>query len=97
MVSKIHAVIVWLCLLCLMGEPAGALILIEYGLTSDRHDGKLTIVIYPWGRLVGLFEASDLVGGIAVGPSVTHCTGLWCPEVHSPRTGYGGIGVACGK
>lgn len=46
---------------------------------------------------MGLLEAAYLVGRVGVGPSVSHLSRLWCPEVHAPGQGNGGIGVAGGE
>ena len=46
----------------LVGEPAGALLLVEDGASGDGHQREHAVVIDPRTGLVGLLEATDFVG-----------------------------------
>ena len=92
-VGKIGTIVIRCSHLCLVREPRRALILVEHGRAYLWHHGKLTVVVNPRTRLVGLLEAAQLVGRIGVCPAVAHLSGLRCPEVHAPRHGYGRIGI----
>ena len=78
-----------------MSKPTGAFFFIKHGFADYWHDGELPVVINPRAGLVRLFETANLIGSIGVLPSVSHFSCLGSPEVHSPRTGDGGISVAC--
>ena len=88
---QINTIIIRSGFLCLMREPGSTTVLIDLQLFSHRHDWELTVVIDPRTRLMGLLETSDFVGCISVSPTVTHLSGLWHPEVHSPRQRDGRI------
>ncbi len=94
MICEIFFIVIGTSLLCLVGEPARAIILIEFGTAGHRHYGKLTVIIYPRARLMGLLETTYLVGVICVLPAITHFSGNRGPEVHAPRTCYHRISVA---
>ena len=95
MVGKIYLVVEGVYLLAFVREPAGTLILIEFGCTNYRHERKLSIVVDPWAGLMRLLEATNLVLGVGVHPAVAHLTGLRRPEVHAPGTCNGWVGVTC--
>ena len=95
MVGEIYLIIVRLCNLAEVGEPACACVLIYSGSVTHRHDGELAVVVDPWRRLVGLLEAADLVGVISVCPAVSHCACHGSPEVHAPWKGDCRISVTC--
>ena len=61
-VGQIGAIVVGQCLLGLVGEPAGALLLVEDGASGDGHQREHAVVIDPRTGLVGLLEATDFVG-----------------------------------
>ena len=96
-VCEVDFIVVGMRFLALVGEPAGAFVLVGFGGADKGHEGELPEVVYPGAGLVGLFEATDFVGVVGVLPAVAHFAGLGRPEVHSPRTGDDGVGVAGGK
>ena len=49
------------------------------------------------GQTLAALETADGVGAVGIGPAVAHGAGLGGPEVHAPREGYGGVGVARGE
>ena len=85
MVGKVYLIIIRFGNFRFVREPTGASVLIEYQSAGDRHDGKLPVVVHPGTGLMCLFESPDFVGIIRVRPTVSHFTGLRCPEIHSPR------------
>ena len=93
-VGEIGTIVVGRSLLGLVGEPAGALLFVKDGASGDGHQREHTVVIDPRAGLMGLLETTDFGGGVGVGPSVAVLAGLRYPEVHAPRHGYRGIGVA---
>ena len=94
MIGKIYFIIIRSSRFSFMREPTGTLILIKYCLTGYRHDGKLTVIIDPRTWLMGLFESSDLVSVIRIGPSITHFTSLRNPKVHSPGQRNGRVSIS---
>ena len=97
MIGQINTVIIRFGHFRLMGKPAGTLILVEHHLTGYRHDGKLTVIVYPGTGLVCLLEPPYLVGIIGIGPAVSHLSGLRHPEIHTPRHCNRRIGISCGQ
>ena len=97
MVCQVHLVIVRFHHFRLVRKPTGAFVLVKHRLAGHRHDGELSVVVNPRAGLVGLLEATDLVGIISVCPSVAHGSCLCCPEVHPPRQGDGRIRVTGGQ
>lgn len=61
---------------------------------QDSRDGKLTVIIDPRTWLMGLFESSDLVSVIRIGPSIAHFTSLRNPKVHSPGQRNGRVSIS---
>ena len=96
MLGEIYLIIIGFRYLSLVREPACPLVLIELRRAHDRHDRKLSVVVDPGAWLVCLLKATDLVRRIDILPTVTHLTGLRCPEVHTPRTCDRRIGVTGG-
>jgi len=96
-VGKINLIIIRSGCLALMGEPAGACVLVDFRRIFHRHYGKLSVIVYPRRRLVGLFQAPYHVGVITVGPSVTHRPCLRRPEIHTPRNCSRRVRIACRK
>ena len=103
-VGQIYLIIIWTRLLGVVGEPRGTLLLVvdQVGgrrrhLVELRHDGELAVVVDPGRGLVGLLEAPNLVLRVDILPAVAHLACLRHPEVHAPRHGDGGIGVARGE
>ena len=90
------AVVIGCRYLRFMIEPACTLVLVEYGLTCNGHDGELSVVVYPRAGLMCLFETSDTVRCIGISPSFSHLSGLWGPEVHPPGHCDGRIGITIG-
>ena len=95
MFCKIYFIIVRSGSLAFMRKPTGTLFFIKHGLAYYRHDRKLPVIVNPRTGLVGLLESANLIGSIGVLPTVSHFSGLRSPEVHSPGTGDGGIGIPC--
>ncbi len=96
-VGEVDAVVIRLCRLSLVGEPTGPLGLVEDGGARDGHQREAAVVVDPRTGLVGLLQTSYLCRRIRIGPSVAHLTGLRRPEVHAPRHGDDGVGVAGGE
>ena len=94
MIGQIDLVVVGQSHLTLVAEPAGPLLLVKLRLAGNGHQRKLAVVVDPRRGLVGLLETANLRSRIDILPSVAHLAGLRRPEVHTPRTGYGRIGVA---
>ena len=92
-IGQIHAVIVRCGYLGLVREPTGTLVFVEYLGAYRWHQRELSVIVNPWTGLVGLLDAANLVGGIGVLPAIAVLTGLCHPEVHTPRHGYGRVGV----
>ena len=55
---KIHFIIICLCSFALVGKPAGTFVFIEFRFVYHRHDGELSVVVYPRTRLVSLLDAT---------------------------------------
>ena len=94
MVGKIYLIVIRGSRFSFVREPTGTLVLIEYCFTGDRHDSKLTVIINPGTWLMGLFESSDLVSVIRIGPSIAHFTSLRNPKVHSPGQRNGRVSIS---
>ena len=94
MIGEIYFIIIRSSRFSFMREPTGTLILIKYCLTGYRHDGKLTVIIDPGTWLMGLFESSDLVSVIRIGPSIAHFTSLRNPKIHSPGQRNGRVSIS---
>ena len=94
MVGKIDFIIIRSGSLGFMRKPTGTLVLVESHLSGDRHNGKLSVIVNPRTGLVCLLESANLVGIISISPSIPHSTGLWCPEIHTPRHCHSRISVA---
>ena len=69
--------------------------LLEAVLDEKGNNIVSKVVINPWTGLMGLLETANFICGVGILPSVSHLSGLRCPEIHSPRTGYGRVSVAC--
>ena len=79
--------------LAFVTEPTGTFFFVKLRFACYGHDGELPVIVDPRTGLMGLFESLDFVGCVRILPSVSHLTGLWCPEIHSPWAGNGGISV----
>ena len=97
MVGEINPVVIRSCRFAPVREKALAFLLSGTGGIPDGHDGECAVVIDPGRGLVGLLEATDMVGAIGIGPSVPRLAGLGCPGVHAPGKGGGRIGIAGGQ
>ena len=96
-IGKINTIIIRCSRFCLMREPAGTLFFMKHRFANSRHQRKLPVVINPRTGLVGLLQSPYLFSRIRILPSISHLSGLWHPEVHAPRHGYGRIGITGGK
>ena len=94
MVGKIDLIIIRSGSLGFVRKPTGTLVLVESHLSGNGHNGKLSVVVNPRAGLVRLLESANLVGIISISPSIPHSTGLWCPEIHTPRHCHSRISVA---
>ena len=90
---QIHFIIICLCSFALVSKPAGTFVFIEFRFVYHRHDGELSVVVYPRTGLVSLLESADLRSCVLIHPAVAHLTCLRAPEVHTPRTRDGRIRV----
>ncbi len=95
MVSQIHPVIIRFCHFRLMGKPAGTFILVKHHFTGNGHNGKLSVIVDPRAGLMSLLETTDLVRVVCVRPAVSHLSGLWHPEIHTPGHGNRRISITC--
>mgnify|MGYP000575342911 CR=1 FL=1 len=91
--GQIHFIIICLCSFALVSKPAGTFVFIEFRFVYHRHDGELSVVVYPRTGLVSLLESADLRSCVLIHPAVAHLTCLRAPEVHTPRTRDGRIRV----
>ena len=94
MLGQVYAIIIRFSHFCFVGEPAGTFFFIDFH-PFHRHDGKHPVVIDPRTGLVGLLKTTDLVSRIYILPSISHLSGLWHPEIHSPRHGNRRISITC--
>src|SRR5690606_10960965 len=97
MIREVYLIIIRLGDLRLMRKPTRTFVLIENRTAGYRHDGKLSIVVHPWARLMGLLETTDFISRIGVEPAIAHPPGLWRPEVHAPWHGYYRVRITRGK
>ena len=95
MVSQIGFIIIRFSHLALMREPAGTFILIELRSTYHRHNRELSVIVDPRAWLMGLLETTNFICRIDILPSVSHLSGLWRPEIHTPGTRNSRIGISC--
>ena len=95
MFCEIYFIIIRSGSLPFMRKPTGTLFFIKHRFANYWHDRELSVVINPWTGLMGLLETANFICGVGILPSVSHLSGLRCPEIHSPRTGYGRVSVAC--
>ncbi len=96
-VGEVDLIVIGAGLLRLVREPAAARSLADLVAAAHGHQRKLPVVVDPRRGLVGLLETADGMGAVGIGPAVAHGAGLGGPEVHAPREGYGGVGVARGE
>src|SRR5690606_83944 len=80
-----------------MGEPTCPPVLIEPYFSSYRHNDKLSVIVHPRRRLMGLFKPADFISGILIDPSISHFAGLGSPEIHAPWAGNGGVYIPVGQ
>ena len=93
--GQIHLVVIRSCFFSFVSEPASPLFFVEFRFTHHRHNGELSVIVYPWAGLMSLFESTDFIGCIDILPSVSHFFFFFFPEIHSPRAGNGRVGVTC--
>lgn len=70
--GQIHLVVIRSCFFSFVSEPASPLFFVEFRFTHHRHNGELSVIVYPWAGLMSLFESTDFIGCIDILPSVSH-------------------------
>ena len=95
--GEIYPVVVRGGNLGLVGEPAGALFLVENRAGGHRHKGECAVIIDPWAWLMGLLESPHPRGGVLVGPAVAVAPCLRSPEIHTPWHCHCRVGISGGK
>ena len=100
-VGEIDLIVIRTRILRLVREPTRPLLLVVnpvlgcLAYVGKRHDRELSVVVNPRRGLVRLLDATNLVLGVDILPTVTHAPCLRSPEVHAPRQGDGWVGVTC--
>ena len=84
-IIKLHPIAIRCCLFILVPETHATGFIICNQLAKYRHNGESAIIINPRTRLMSLAEPSDQTVSVHIHPTASVFSGLWTPEVHSPR------------